>query len=184
MLVLKVDRGKFDAEKLIRRYSGCMVTLETDGKNTLIKVNGLKVRLSVEQELLFVESCRLFSSAPTHVHRRKQGSNSKPAPTHVHNREGHGGFVQPTLTHVHRGGQGGFVQPTSTHMHSGGQGGNAKPAPTHMHHREGQEDNAKPAPTYMHHEGNHKQKSNGPTIRQGPTLSQGAWLCPKSYNGN
>lgn len=171
MFVLKVNSGDFDVEKLIRRYSGCTVALETEGNNTLIKVNGLKVKLSVEQELLFVESCRLSSSAPTHVHREGQGGNAKPAPTHVHHRGGQGGFVQPTSTHVHREGQ-------------GGQGSNAKPAPTHMHHRESQGITSKPAPTHMHHEGNHKQKSNGPTMRQGPTLSQGAWLCPKSYNGN
>jgi hypothetical protein len=167
MLVLKVDRGKFDAEKLIRRYSGCMVTLETDGKNTLIKVNGLKVRLSVEQELLFVESCRLSSSAPTHVHHREQGSNSKPAPTHVHHRE-QGSNSKPAPTHVHREGHGGFVQP----------------APTHVHNREGHGGFVQPTSTHMHREENHKQKSNGPTIRQGPILSQGAWLCPNSYKGN
>jgi hypothetical protein len=51
-------------------------------------------------------------------------------------------------------------------------------------HCQGQEGNAKPAPTYVRHEGNHKQKSNGPTIRQGPILSQGAWRCPHSYKGN
>ena len=185
MLVLIVDCGNFDAKKLIRRYSGCMVTLETDGKNTLIKVNGLKVRLSVEQELLFVESCRLSSSAPTHVHHREQGSNSKPAPTHVHRRE-QGSNSKPAPTHVHhREGHGGFVQPTPTHVHHReGHGGFVQPASTHVHHREGQGGFVQPASTHVHREGNHKQKSNGPTIRQGPILSQGAWLCPNSYNGN
>lgn len=127
MFVLKVNRGDFDIEKLIGRYSGCTVTLKNEGKNTLIMVDGLKVKLSAEQERLFVETCRLS--------------------------------LQPTPTHTHHHGQGGFVQSASTHMHREGQGGFIQSAPTHTH------------------------KSNGPNMRQGPTLSQGAWLCPKSYNG-
>jgi hypothetical protein len=46
-------------------------------------------------------------------------------------------------------------------------------------HRESHGSHAQPAPTYVRHEGHsHKQKSNGPTMRQG------AWLCPNSYNGD
>lgn len=105
--------------------------------------------------------------APTYVRHEGQVSHAQPAPTYVRH-EGQVSHVQPAPTHVHRGIQGGFVQPALTHMRHEGHGSNVKPAPT-----------------YVRHEGHsHKQKSNGPTMRQGPTLSQGAWLCPNSYNGD
>ena len=129
MLVLKVPKGMFNLSKIKSRFAGCTVSLKNEGNTTLVMVEGLKVRLNVDAEIYFVETCRISSSPQHqgHIH----GHREQPAPIR---RE----------------------QPTSTHH-----GRREQPAPTHHGRRE------QPVPTSS----------------QGPMLSQGAWLCPKSNNG-
>jgi hypothetical protein len=100
MLVLKVSKGYFDINALRTRYYGCTVTLKNEGNNTLIMVEGLKVRLNVDAEIYFVETCRIPPSpqhqgpVPTHHGRREQPApirREQPAPTH------HGRHEQPAL---------------------------------------------------------------------------------------
>jgi hypothetical protein len=180
MLVLKVSKGYFDINALRTRYYGCTVTLKNEGNNTLIMVEGLKVRLNVDAEIYFVETCRIpplpqqglvhgCHEQPAPIRREQptpthHGHHEQPTPTHHGHREQpapthHGHRVQPTPTH-----HGHRVQPTPTHH-----GHRVQPTPTHHGHRE------QPAPT---HHGHHEQPT--PTSRQGPMLSQGAWSCPKS----
>lgn len=66
MFVLKVSRGPLDIKKLRNRFCGCTVTVKDEGTNTLIMVDGLKVKLNVEAELHFVETCRIPPSPQQH----------------------------------------------------------------------------------------------------------------------
>lgn len=75
MLVLKVQYGQFSLAKLCDRYIGCTVTFENTGNTTLIKVDGLKVKLDVGAEREFVETCRI----PSHVPTQHQGPTNSSA---------------------------------------------------------------------------------------------------------
>jgi hypothetical protein len=113
MLVLKVDRGWFDNNKIQQRYPGCTVTFEHDGGNTLIKINGLTTKLNVMEELAFVKTCR--TQPPHHGgqvqhHRSYEHAQTSPKQGqqgyHEHHEQHHRGHVQPSSTH-----RGGHVRP-------------------------------------------------------------------------
>jgi hypothetical protein len=149
MLVLKVPRGLFKKDEIKTRFAGCTVSFKNEGNNTLVMVEGLKVRLNVDAEIYFVETCRISSSpqhqGPVHGHREQ------PAPMH------HGHREQPDQTHhgQHRQHNGGHVQ--------------------HGHHREGHVQSAKHQEYVGPEEFVHKGKSSVQTPRQGTMFTQGAW---------
>lgn len=167
MLVLKVSRGGFNIEKLRRRFCGCTVTLNDDGNNTLIMVDGLTVKLSVEAELRFVETCRTPPSPQPHggqVQMQPQPQQRGHAQPQQHGYQvqlqrgpaqpqQHGGQVQPQRGHAQQ-------QPQQRGLAQTPRGGHVQPQQKgHVQHQ-------------LQHQLQHQPQQRGP-VHVAPPIARG-----------
>lgn len=170
MFVLKVSRGQFDIEKLRIRFCGCTVTLKDDGNTTLIMVDGLKVKLNVDAELRFVETCRIPPSPQPHGGQVQSQQRGPAQPQQrVHTQPQQKGPAQPQQrVHAqpqHRSPASRIPVHVAPPLARGGQ----VPV-THVAHGG---------------ESEHSIRRDGNRVRGGESapimLTQGAWKCPKSH---
>ena len=151
------------------------ITVTTTSQYTSEDISMLSLRISSMRK----PENKVQHRGPTNPPAQHRGQ----APVQQHRDQGHA-----QSAHVQRGGQApvqqhrgqGHVQ--SAPAQRGGQGHVQQYSPTNpsVHHRS--QELVQQHRDLVHAHIDHK--SNGPTMRQGPILSQGAWGCPNSYKGN